>query len=425
MINLGMVVPGSTILIPFNAFDSNDPSASVIVSDFALADIGIYKGTSMTERGSTTGVVLLDTDGINIDGATGIHGFSIDLSSNATAGFYAAGSNYYVTVGPITVDGATLNFAAATFSIGYPGAILNTTVAAYTSINDFTLTAASIDDDAYNGCRIVFHDVASAVQMQWGIVEDYTGSGSHVNLLADPGIFTLTAADNVSIFMPALTATGNGTTVGTSLDVNTDGTVPWNAAWDAEVQSEVNDALVALSLDHLIAVADADDVVDDSVIAKLANSGATADWSAYVNTTDSLMAIRDHIADGTNLTEAGGDGDHLTAINLPNQTMNIIGNITGNLSGSIGSNLELGPAEVNAEVDTALAGTDYAEHSAASDFAATATLEEKITFLYMLARNRITQTATTTLLKADDESTTVGTSTVSDDGTTFIRQEFT
>jgi hypothetical protein len=36
---------------------------------------------------------------------------------------------------------------------------------------------------------------------------------------------------------------------------------------------------------------------------------------------------------GSGLTEAGGDGDHLTAINLPNQTMDI----TGNLSGSVGS----------------------------------------------------------------------------------------
>ena len=38
-------------------------------------------------------------------------------------------------------------------------------------------------------------------------------------------------------------------------------------------------------------------------------------------------------AAGVGLTEAGGDGDQLTAINLPNQTMDI----TGNLSGSVGS----------------------------------------------------------------------------------------
>lgn len=30
--------------------------------------------------------------------------------------------------------------------------------------------------------------------------------------------------------------------------------IPWNASWDAEVQSEVNDGLVALHLDHLLAV---------------------------------------------------------------------------------------------------------------------------------------------------------------------------
>ncbi|KKM07981.1 hypothetical protein LCGC14_1728430, partial [marine sediment metagenome] len=60
-----------------------------------------------------------------------------------------------------------------------------------------------------------------------------------------------------------------------------------------EVESEANDALVAQKLDHLVAVADADDVVNNSIIARLADSGATADWSAFVQTTDSLRAIRD------------------------------------------------------------------------------------------------------------------------------------
>ena len=48
MINLGTVLPGSTLLFPFMTFTSDDPSASVAVADFVLADIGIYKGTSMT-----------------------------------------------------------------------------------------------------------------------------------------------------------------------------------------------------------------------------------------------------------------------------------------------------------------------------------------------------------------------------------------
>jgi len=39
----------------------------------------------------------------------------------------------------------------------------------------------------------------------------------------------------------------------------------------------------------------------------------------------------------TLITQVGTAGDGLTNINLPNQTMDIIGSITGNLSGSVGS----------------------------------------------------------------------------------------
>jgi len=70
--------------------------------------------------------------------------------------------------------------------------------------------------------------------------------------------------------------------------------IPWNAAWDTEVQSEVNDALVALNLDHLLAVAVVGgDVVDNSVFAQLVSKEATADWDDYNNTTESFQALKD------------------------------------------------------------------------------------------------------------------------------------
>ena len=106
----------------------------------------------------------------------------------------------------------------------------------------------------------------------------------------------------------------------------------------AEVEAEVTDALEADGLDHLVSASVAGaDVADNSIIAKMVGDDATADWDSFNNTTDSLEALRNHIGDGTNLTEAGGTGDHLTAIDLPNQTMDITGDITGNLSGSVGS----------------------------------------------------------------------------------------
>lgn len=52
-------------------------------------------------------------------------------------------------------------------------------------------------------------------------------------------------------------------------------------------------------------------------------------------------------------------------------------------------------------------------------------LFDAIAWLFTLGRNKITQTATTQLLRNDGDSATIGTSTVSDDGTTFTRGKFT
>lgn len=114
---LGDYVADETVYVYFNTFDSNDPSASVTTTGLAVTDIEIYKDGSTTQRSSDAGYTLLDTDGIDFDGITGIHGFSIDTSNNTDAGFFATGSDYTVVVSSITVDGATINFIAATFSI--------------------------------------------------------------------------------------------------------------------------------------------------------------------------------------------------------------------------------------------------------------------------------------------------------------------
>ena len=72
--------------------------------------------------------------------------------------------------------------------------------------------------------------------------------------------------------------------------------VPWNAAWDAEVQSEVQDAIEINNLDHLLKVAAvAGDAVDSSIIARLASKSATPSFASFVNTTDSLEAVRDNM----------------------------------------------------------------------------------------------------------------------------------
>lgn len=69
----------------------------------------------------------------------------------------------------------------------------------------------------------------------------------------------------------------------------------------------------------------------------------------------------------------------------------------------------------------ALHGDTIAEESGVP--AANAALVTKQNFMFAKARNKMTQTASTTLLRNDADSGTIATSTVSDDGTTFIRGE--
>ncbi len=64
----------------------------------------------------------------------------------------------------------------------------------------------------------------------------------------------------------------------------------------ANINAQVDSAIETYKLDHLVAVADSDDAVDNSLIAKLASKAATANWSDFDNTTDSLEAISDAVA---------------------------------------------------------------------------------------------------------------------------------
>lgn len=218
-VNLGTVRPGSTVFVPFHTFDSNDPSASVTITGLAVTDIEVYKDASMTQRASDSGYALVDTDGIDLDTITGIHGFTIDLADNTTSGFWAAGSSYVVVVSSVTVDAATVNFIAARFRIGHEAAVLNTTIATLASQTSFTLTTGPAEDDALNGMWCIIHDVASAVQMGYAVISDYTGSTKTVTLAAGT-TFTAAATDNISIMGPMPV---QPTVTGRTLDISSTG----------------------------------------------------------------------------------------------------------------------------------------------------------------------------------------------------------
>lgn len=110
------VPAGDVLPIFFGTFDGGT-GASITMTGLAVTDIEIYKDGSTTQRASDAGYTLLDTDGIDFDGLTGIHGFSIDTGDNTDSGFYTVGAWFHVVVSAVTVDAQTVSFVAAAFRI--------------------------------------------------------------------------------------------------------------------------------------------------------------------------------------------------------------------------------------------------------------------------------------------------------------------
>ncbi|MHC4705129.1 MAG: hypothetical protein ACYTFQ_31655 [Planctomycetota bacterium] len=175
------------------------------------------------------------------------------------------------------------------------------------------------------------------------------------------------------------------------------------------------------------------------------------DFATNYNTTDNAWVTNATTFVGTGWN-TGKTGYSLTATTgLGNQTANLTGNLSGsvgsvtgavgsvtgavgsvsgnvdgNVTGSVGSNLELGPAEVNAEVVDVIRTDTLTELSQAAP-SATPTLEDAIMLLYMMARNKlVVQTSGTDALEVyNDAGTLICKKLLTDDGSDYTEAEMT
>lgn len=221
--------------------------------------------------------------------------------------------------------------------------------------------------------------------------------------------------------------------------------VPWNASWDAEVQSEVEDGLVVHRLDELL---NADSDIDGAAPPTVGSvfhelmSKSTGSFT-FDQTTDSLEAARDNIgttggaivlAKTTNITgfndlsaaQVNAEVDTALDTAIPGvptagSINDVIRDLDARLPGS-GTISTLTAAAVNTEVVDALATDTYAEPGQEAP-GATVPLSTKIGYLYKAFRNKKDQTSTTFRLYADDTTTVDQKATVSDDGSTFVSGE--
>lgn len=354
-------VPSGDVLPVFFSSYAGATGASVTLTGLAVTDIEIYKDGGATQRSSDAGYTLLDTDGIDFDGITGIHGFSIDTSDNTDAGFYTVGAWFHVVVSAVTVDSQTVNFVACafrlmaaeavagkpktdvdafggtagTFSGGRPE--VNTSHAAGTAWGSGAITAASIAADAITAAKIadgaidantfatgaitaaaIAADAIGASELAADAIaeiadavwdEDATGhqtGGTFGQAIGDPG------ADTNTIFKAVVTD-ATGATVGVDVaavldDTGTAGVVV--ASLNANVITAT-----AINADAITAAKLAADVTTE-LQSGLATAAALSTVDGKIDTIDNFLdtEIAAILADTNELQTDWADGGRLDLI---------------------------------------------------------------------------------------------------------------
>lgn len=183
----------ATIYIPINTFDSNDPAASVTVTNLLNTDVHIHKNGGTTQRNNAAGITMT----IDYDSITGNHLLIIDTSDDTVAGFWVTGAEYQVRVEGITVDAGTLNSWVGAFSIERTGGALANSKELLTRIPDATAGA--------NGGLTICGSNAATTYATLTVTGATTLTGNVA--LADG----LTVAAPSTADRAGITVTGNGT----------------------------------------------------------------------------------------------------------------------------------------------------------------------------------------------------------------------
>ena len=294
-----MVPAGDVLPIFFDTF-AGATGASITMTGLAVTDIEIYKDGGVTQRASDAGYTLLDTDGIDFDGLTGIHGFSIDTGDNTDAGFYTVGAWFTVVVSAVTIDTQTVSFVAAQFRLMAAESVAakpKVDVDAWLGTAAATPTVAGVPEVDVTHVAGATTNVAALATNVDAILADTADMQPKLGTPAGASISAdiLTIDNLVDGLESTIGAAGAGLTA-----------VPWNAAWDAEVQSEAEDAIVVHRLDELLA---ADSDIDGaapptvgSVFHELMSK--TSGSFTFDQATDSNEALRDNLATAAALATA-------------------------------------------------------------------------------------------------------------------------
>jgi hypothetical protein len=117
MLNFGDIAVNAVVHLPFNSNRASGssvaPGSNAATGTGPNGTIQIYKDNGTTPRASSSGVTYTES----FNSVTGLNFINIDTSDNTTAGFYAAGHDYFVVLNTADIDGQTVSACIGIFSI--------------------------------------------------------------------------------------------------------------------------------------------------------------------------------------------------------------------------------------------------------------------------------------------------------------------
>ena len=340
---VGDFAADETVYLNFASYDSN--GASVTLTGLATSDIEIYKNGGTTQRSSDAGYTV-STD---FDTITGIHAISIDTSDNTDAGFFAAGNDYVVIVSSVTIDSQTVSFVAGSFSIEnrFMRGTDNAALASALATVDTNVDAILVDTGTSLPADIAALNDLSAAQVNAEVD----------TAIADAALATAASLATVDANVDAILV-DTGTTIPAQI-------TGLNDLSAADVNAEVDTALADIHLDHLLAV-DYDPATPPGTATALLNELIESDAGVSRFTVNALEngptgsgASAESIADAVWDEALSG---HATAGSAGKAVADIEADATAVLEDTgttipalIAALNDLSAAQVNAEVDTAIA----------------------------------------------------------------------
>lgn len=320
--------------IPLGYFlDSTDGNTEKTALTIANTDIKLWKSGAITLANKNSGeathisnglyYTVLDATDTDTVGSmvvfchpTGALAVRVECQVYEEAVFdalFAASASGYLQP---TVAGRTLD-VTATGAAGIDwGNVENPTANNY-------LTGTSIDSASAVGVATIDAGIISSTSFAAGAINAAALAADAVAEIAD-GVWDEAMAGHVSAGSTGNTLNAVGTVSsdlsGLINDIGSNGAgltaLPWNAAWDAEVQSEVQDAIEVNHLDHLLAV-DYDPASKPGVATALLNELIESDAGVSRYTANALeQAPSGSGASAETIADAVWDeaiGGHLTA----------------------------------------------------------------------------------------------------------------